>query len=98
MVSLALLDPPEGAGSLRTDDSPLPYGFSDAPIGLALSDPLGITAQPVGKIDSRGPTADLRQVLAIIAEHQAVEVVVAGLVAVVMESSGSGGWRRGCTI
>ena len=50
--------------------------LGDARIGLALSDPLGITAQPVGKIDSRGPTADLRQIRSIIAEHQAVEVVV----------------------
>ena len=50
--------------------------LGDARIGLALSDPLGITAQPVGKVDSRGPTADLRQIRAIIAEHQAVEVVV----------------------
>lgn len=50
--------------------------LGDARIGVALSDPLGITAQPVGKIDSRGPTADLRQIRAIIAEHEAVEVVV----------------------
>ena len=50
--------------------------LGDARIGLALSDPLGITAQPVGKVDSRGPTADLRQIRAIIAEHHAVEVVV----------------------
>lgn len=35
---LGLLRPPVGPGSLVTDDSPLPYGFSTAPVALALSD------------------------------------------------------------
>jgi putative Holliday junction resolvase len=50
--------------------------LGDARIGLALSDPLGITAQPAGKIDSGGTTANLRRIRAFIAEHQVVEVVV----------------------
>jgi putative Holliday junction resolvase len=54
----------------------LALDLGDARIGLALSDPLGITAQPVGKIDSRGVAADLRRIRALIDEHQAVEVVV----------------------
>jgi hypothetical protein len=35
---LGLLSPPVGAGSMRTDDPPLPHGFSSAPVAMALSD------------------------------------------------------------
>jgi len=54
----------------------LALDLGDARIGLALSDPLGITAQPLGNVDARSPAADVRRVRAIIAEHEVVTVVV----------------------
>jgi putative Holliday junction resolvase len=54
----------------------LALDLGDARIGLALSDPLGITAQPLGKVDARGPAADVKQIRAIIDDNQAIAVVI----------------------
>jgi putative Holliday junction resolvase len=54
----------------------LALDLGDARIGLALSDPLGITAQPAGKVDTRGRAADLERIRSIVEEHDAVVVVV----------------------
>jgi putative Holliday junction resolvase len=54
----------------------LALDLGDARIGVAVSDPLGITAQPAGKIDSRGARADLKRVRELVDELDAFEVVV----------------------
>jgi putative Holliday junction resolvase len=46
-------------------------------LGLALSDPLGITAQPLGTVERSGsPRADLARVAALVAERHVTTVVV----------------------
>ncbi len=47
-------------------------------IGLALSDPLGMTAQPLQVLERRGPRKDLRRLAALVREHE-VSTVVVGL-------------------
>ena len=47
-------------------------------IGVAVSDPLGITAQRLTLLDRRDPTQALEAVAALVNEHQA-EAVVVGL-------------------
>ena len=45
-------------------------------IGIALSDPLGITAQPLGVLERQGPHQDVEAVRALIEQHGVVTVVV----------------------
>ena len=45
-------------------------------IGVALSDPAGLLASPLGTIEVRGPDEGLDQVCARIEEHDVVRVVV----------------------
>jgi len=52
--------------------------LGDARIGVALSDPLGVTAQPLGAVPARGPRQDLRAIASLVREHE-VGVVVVGL-------------------
>jgi putative Holliday junction resolvase len=50
--------------------------LGEARIGVALSDPLGITAQPLEVIVHRGSRKDLQRVEALAREHAAHTVVV----------------------
>ncbi len=52
--------------------------IGDKRIGLAISDELGILAQPIGKIDRSGTTADLENIVGTAREHEAT-LIVAGL-------------------
>jgi putative pre-16S rRNA nuclease len=45
-------------------------------VGLALSDPLGLTAQPFGRLDRRALDRDLSPLLAIVREHGVATIVV----------------------
>jgi putative pre-16S rRNA nuclease len=45
-------------------------------VGLALSDPLGLTAQPVGRMSRRELDRDLRPLLALAEEHGVATIVV----------------------
>ena len=45
-------------------------------IGLSLSDPLGVTAQPLPRIDRRGPRKDPEAVAAVVRSNEVVEVVL----------------------
>ena len=54
----------------------LALDLGDARVGLAISDPLGLTAQPAGRLDCRGRDRRLRRLREIIAEHGVVRVVV----------------------
>src|ERR1700709_918926 len=45
-------------------------------IGVALSDPLGYTAQPLLTLWRKGRGADLRSLLGIIRKHDVTEIVV----------------------
>ena len=45
-------------------------------IGLALSDPLGITAQPAGVLRRRGPRADLEALAALVRDREVTRIVV----------------------
>ena len=47
-------------------------------IGMALSDALGLTAQPLAVLERRGTTADLSILGALVGRHQ-VETIVVGL-------------------
>lgn len=47
-------------------------------IGLALSDPLGMTAQPLRVLECSGPRKDLQRLEALVREH-GVSAVVVGL-------------------
>lgn len=45
-------------------------------MGLSLSDPLGLTAQPLGRISRRGLDRDLAPLLALVDEHGVATIVV----------------------
>jgi putative holliday junction resolvase len=45
-------------------------------VGLALSDPLRLTAQPAGKLDRRSLKHDLGPLLAIVRDHDVATIVV----------------------
>ena len=49
-----------------------------ARIGLALSDLLGVTAQPLPRLDCVGPKKDLNRIADVVREHE-VKTVVIGL-------------------
>lgn len=48
----------------------------EARIGVAVSDPLGITAQPIGFVARRGEARDLEAIRGLVSQHEAVRVVV----------------------
>ncbi len=52
--------------------------IGDRRIGVAVSDPLGITAQPLGMIESKGWGPDIRRIGAYVEEYQC-KLVVTGL-------------------
>jgi len=56
----------------------LAVDLGDVRIGTALSDPLGITAQPLETIAARGPRPDLRRICELATTHE-VDTVVIGL-------------------
>lgn len=56
----------------------LAIDLGDVRIGLALSDPLGITAQPLPTLRSTGTRNDLTRICAVIQAHE-VRTVVVGL-------------------
>ncbi len=54
----------------------LALDFGEKRIGVAVSDPLGITAQPVRTIHRKGKKKDIAELLEIIRQYEAVQVVV----------------------
>ena len=50
--------------------------LGDARIGLAVSDPLGVTAQPLGHVPGGGRAKAVAAVVAAAREHEAVTIVV----------------------
>ncbi len=54
----------------------LALDLGDARIGLALSDDLGITAQPVGFQTRVGPRADVEAIRKLIGRHEVARVVI----------------------
>lgn len=56
----------------------LALDLGDARIGTALSDPLGLTAQPLETVRSRGAKNDLRRIAELVDQH-GVSAVVIGL-------------------
>ena len=56
----------------------LALDLGDVRIGLALSDPLGITAQPQPPLERTGPRRDLARLAELVREHE-VSTVVIGL-------------------
>lgn len=45
-------------------------------IGVAVSDPLGITAQSVSVVECKGSEKDLERIVALVEEYRATEIVV----------------------
>lgn len=58
-------------------------------VGIAVSDPLGLTASPKGWFPRRGNASDLETVRRLVAEHEAVAVIIGHPLLL----SGSGGER-----
>ncbi len=54
----------------------LALDLGDVRIGTALSDPLGITAQPLGTIERVGPKKDLQRIDDLVREHGVKSVIV----------------------
>ena len=54
----------------------LALDLGEARIGLALSDPLGLTAQPLETLQRVGPRRDLQRIAERVREHGAATVVV----------------------
>ena len=50
--------------------------YGDGTIGLAVSDPLGLTAQGAGSLDRVGDRKDLERLAALCAEREVLRVVV----------------------
>jgi putative Holliday junction resolvase len=66
----------------------LALDLGEARIGLALSDPLGITAQPHGFLERIGPKKDLAVIAELVREHE-VAIVVVGLPKLLSGNEGS---------
>jgi putative Holliday junction resolvase len=54
----------------------LALDLGDVRIGTALSDPLGITAQPLGTMERIGPRKDLQRIDELVREHEVKTVIV----------------------
>jgi putative Holliday junction resolvase len=54
----------------------LALDLGDVRIGTALSDSLGITAQPLGTLERIGPRKDLKRIEGLVSEHEARIVIV----------------------
>ncbi|MDX1389421.1 MAG: Holliday junction resolvase RuvX [Acidobacteriota bacterium] len=50
--------------------------LGDVRVGLALSDPLGITAQPAGTLDRKGGPPLVERIRSLVAEHGVTRIVV----------------------
>jgi len=50
--------------------------LGEARIGVAVSDPLGISAQPLAPLACVGPRKDLARIEALVREHEAATVVI----------------------
>jgi putative Holliday junction resolvase len=64
--------PPPGGGEVRI----LGLDVGEKRIGLAVSDPLGFTAQGLGMLERRGREADLARLLQVAREYRVQEIVV----------------------
>jgi putative Holliday junction resolvase len=60
----------------ETDSRILALDVGEVRIGLALSDPLGITAQPLATLPRIGIRKDMNRLAALIAEHGVSKVVL----------------------
>ncbi len=81
MVMVALLSRPTRSPQPLGPSGPVParvmaLDLGERRIGVAVSDLLGITAQPVGHIEKRGLEKDLERLDALIREYEVDEVVV----------------------
>jgi len=54
----------------------LALDLGEVRIGVALSDPLGITAQPIGFVERVGPRRDLVRIAELVREHGVGRVVI----------------------
>jgi putative Holliday junction resolvase len=63
-----------------TPDRPIPrilaFDVGDRRIGVAVSDPLGYTAQPLFTLHRTNPRADMKSVARVLRKHAATEAVV----------------------
>ena len=50
--------------------------LGDARVGVALSDPLGITAQPAGHLDRKGKPTIVEAIRGLVTEHGVTRIVV----------------------
>ncbi len=71
---LAAAEPKRGDGSLVPRI--LSFDVGDRRIGLAISDPLGYTAQPLFTLHRSGRRADLKSVARVLRKHGVTEAVV----------------------
>lgn len=61
---------------MSDDGRLLALDLGEARIGVALSDPLGLTAQPIESLGHRGREASIEAVAALVGEHGARGVIV----------------------
>jgi putative Holliday junction resolvase len=54
----------------------LALDLGDARIGLALSDPTGLTAQPLGALKVEGRKRDAERIAALVREHRVAAIVI----------------------
>jgi putative Holliday junction resolvase len=66
----------DGAASLAPVRRVVAFDVGDRRIGVAVSDPLGLTAQPLFTLHRRNPRADMKQIARVLRKHDAVEAVV----------------------
>jgi putative Holliday junction resolvase len=72
---------PDGAPDASADSSTLPIrilalDLGDRRIGVALTDPLGYTAQPLMTIYRKTPHADMKSIARLVRKHNIGEIVV----------------------
>ncbi len=61
---------------LQVKDRIMAVDYGLKRIGLALSDPLGITAQGLGVLNRRGKKSDIHELAQLIREHEVVTVLI----------------------
>ena len=71
---------PDGTDEVREDSVSVPrvlgFDVGDRRIGLAISDPLGYTAQPLFTLHRAGRKADMKSVARVLRKHRVTEAVV----------------------
>ena len=70
------ISPPGDGAAIPRRERAMALDVGNRRIGLALSDPLGITVQPLFTMQRQSPRADLRSIARLVRKHAVTDVVI----------------------